>query len=55
VILDYTLISTIYSIEPAMFCITQFSPKKVIILREEDANETKLNVEKMLIDIVGSS
>ncbi|MBM4241953.1 MAG: CRISPR-associated transcriptional regulator Csa3, partial [Euryarchaeota archaeon] len=51
--MDYTLISTIYSLEPAMFCITQFSPKKVVLLREEDATETKLNVEKMLKDTVG--
>jgi len=51
--MDYTLISTIYSIEPAMFCITQFSPKKVVLLREEDAVETKLKVEKMLTDTVG--
>ena len=35
--MDYTLISTIYSIEPIMVCITQFSPKKVVLLREEDA------------------
>ena len=32
-----TLISTIYSLEPVMTCITQFSPNKVILIREEDA------------------
>ena len=50
---DYTLISTIYSIEPVMICITSFSPKRVVLLEEEDAPEEKLKVEKILQDTVG--
>lgn len=52
--MDYTLISTIYSIEPIMVCITQFSPKKVVILREEDAPQTKIKVEQIITETVGN-
>ena len=51
--MEYTLISTIYSIEPIMVCITQFSCKKVVLLREEDAPKEKLQVEKIIQDTVG--
>lgn len=51
--MKYALISTIYAIEPVMVCITQFSPKKVILLREEDAPPDKIRVEKMLSETVG--
>ncbi|MDO8869647.1 MAG: CRISPR-associated CARF protein Csa3 [Methanobacteriaceae archaeon] len=51
--MDTTLISTIYSIEPVMICITQFSPKKVILLREDDAPDEKTKVEQILNDTVG--
>ena len=51
--MDYTLISTIYSIEPVMVCITNFSPKKVVLLREEDAPKEQLKVEGILQDTVG--
>ncbi|PKL69061.1 MAG: CRISPR-associated transcriptional regulator Csa3 [Methanobacteriales archaeon HGW-Methanobacteriales-1] len=51
--MDTTLISTIYSIEPVMVCITQFSPKKVILLREDDAPNEKTKVEQILNDTVG--
>lgn len=51
--MEYTLISTIYSIEPAMFCVTQFSPKRVVLLREEDATKEKIRAEQMLRDTVG--
>ena len=51
--MDYTLISTIYSIEPIMVCITQFSCKKVVLLREEDAPQAKLQVEQIITDTVG--
>jgi CRISPR-associated protein Csa3 len=51
--MDTTLISTIYSIEPVMICITQFSPKKVILLREDDAPAEKNKVEQILNDTVG--
>ncbi|MTK63501.1 MAG: CRISPR locus-related DNA-binding protein [Methanobacterium sp.] len=52
--MDYTLISTIYSIEPIMVCITQFSPKKVVLLREEDAPPAKLKVEQIISETVGN-
>jgi len=52
--MDYTLISTIYSIEPIMVCITQFSPKKVVLLREEDAPQAKLKVENIITETVGN-
>ena len=52
--MDYTLISTIYSIEPIMVCITQFSPKKVVLLREEDAPKEKLKVEQIITETVGN-
>jgi CRISPR-associated protein Csa3 len=51
--MDYTLISTIYAIEPVMFCITNFSPKKVVLLREEDAPKDKLKVEETLAETLG--
>jgi CRISPR-associated protein Csa3 len=52
--MEYTLISTIYSIEPIMVCITQFSPKKVVLLREEDAPQAKLKVEEIIRETVGN-
>jgi len=52
--MDYTLISTIYSIEPIMVCITQFSPKKVVLLREEDAPTPQLKVEEIIKETVGN-
>jgi CRISPR-associated protein Csa3 len=52
--MDYTLISTIYSIEPIMVCITQFSPKKVVLLREEDAPPAKIKVEQIITETVGN-
>jgi CRISPR-associated protein Csa3 len=51
--IENTLISTIYSLEPVMACITRFSPKKLILLREEDAPEKKLEAERMLTETVG--
>lgn len=52
--MEYTLISTIYSIEPIMVCITQFSPKKVVLLREEDAPQAKIKVEQIISETVGN-
>jgi CRISPR-associated protein Csa3 len=51
--MENTLISTIYSLEPVITCITRFSPKKVVILREEDAPEKKIESERMLNETVG--
>ena len=48
-----TLISTIYSLEPVMTCITQFSPNKVILIREEDAPDKIKEAERMLRETVG--
>jgi CRISPR-associated protein Csa3 len=52
-IMENTLISTIYSLEPVMACITRFSPQKLVLLREEDAPEKKLEAERMLNETVG--
>ena len=51
--MNTTLISTIYSIEPVMVCITKFSPNKVILLREENAPKAKTKVEETLLDTIG--
>lgn len=51
--METTLISTIYSIEPVMICITQFSPKKVVLLREDKAPKEKNKVEQTLNETVG--
>lgn len=51
--METTLISTIYSLEPVMACITHFTPKKLILLREEDSPEKKVEAERMLKETVG--
>ncbi|PAV05451.1 CRISPR-associated transcriptional regulator Csa3 [Methanobacterium bryantii] len=51
--MENTLISTIYSIEPVMFCITQFSPQKIVLLREEDSDSKQREAERMLKETVG--
>ncbi|MCC7550814.1 MAG: CRISPR locus-related DNA-binding protein [Methanobacterium sp.] len=51
--MENILISTIYSLEPVMSCITQFSPNKVILLREEDAPDKIKESERMLQETVG--
>lgn len=51
--MNTTLISTIYSIEPVMVCITKFSPTKVILLREENTPKEKTKVEETLQDTIG--
>ncbi len=48
-----TLISTIYSIEPVMVCITQFSPNKIILLREENTPKEKTKAETTLQETIG--
>jgi len=52
--MEYTLISTIYRLEPVMFCVTQFSPKKIILLSEEDAPKEKLEALRILMETVGT-
>ncbi|MDO5835807.1 MAG: CRISPR-associated CARF protein Csa3, partial [Methanobacterium sp.] len=51
--MENTLISTIYSLEPVMACITQFSPDKIILLREENPPDKILEAERMLQETVG--
>ncbi len=47
------LISTFYSVEPVMVCATNFTPKKLIVLTEEDAPEEKKRAEQLLKDSIG--
>ena len=51
--MENTLVSTIYSLEPVITCITLFSPKKVVILREDDPPQKKIESERMLNETVG--
>ncbi|AUB56278.1 MULTISPECIES: CRISPR-associated CARF protein Csa3 [Methanobacterium] len=51
--MENTLISTIYSLEPVMACITQFSPNKIILLREENPPDKIVEAERMLQETVG--
>lgn len=37
-----------------MVCITRFSPKKVVLLREEDAPQAKIKVEQIINETVGN-
>jgi len=43
-----TLISTIYSLEPVIICVTRLSPSKIILLSEEGAPEKKVQSEEMI-------
>ncbi|MDD3874181.1 MAG: CRISPR-associated CARF protein Csa3 [Methanosarcina sp.] len=43
-----TLISTIYSLEPVIICVTRLSPSKIILLSEEGANEKKVQSEETI-------
>jgi CRISPR-associated protein Csa3 len=51
--METVLISTIYDVEPVMMCITKFSPKKVILLTEDDASEVMKNSEETLANAFG--
>jgi len=50
---NLTLISTIYSLEPVIVCVTRLSPSKLILLTEEGTDEKKLRSEKTLEDTFG--
>ncbi|NJD53001.1 MAG: CRISPR locus-related DNA-binding protein [Candidatus Methanoperedens sp.] len=50
---NLTLISTIYSLEPVIVCVTRLSPVKLILLTEEGTDEKKLRSEKTLEDTFG--
>lgn len=52
--METTLISTVYSIEPVMICITQFSPKKVVLIMEEEPPKEKEQVQKIIEDTLGN-
>jgi CRISPR-associated protein Csa3 len=43
-----TLISTIYSLEPVIICVTRLSPSKIILLSEEGAPEKKVQSEEII-------
>lgn len=45
---NLTLISTVYSLEPVIVCVTRMSPIKIILLTEEGVNEKKLRSEDTL-------
>ncbi|MGD9627126.1 MAG: CRISPR-associated CARF protein Csa3 [Methanobacteriales archaeon] len=52
--METTLISTVYSIEPVMICITQFSPRKVVLIMEEEPPKEKEQVQKIIEDTLGN-
>ncbi len=45
---DFTLITTLYTLEPVLICVTRLSPSKIIILTEEDTAEKKVHAEQLL-------
>jgi CRISPR-associated protein Csa3 len=45
---DFTLITTLYTLEPVLICVTRLSPSKIIILTEEDTAEKKVQAEQVL-------
>lgn len=45
---NVSLIATFYAIEPVMLCIKEFSPDRIILIREEDAPEKKLATEDLV-------
>jgi len=52
--METTLISIVYSIEPVMICITQFSPRKVVLIMEEEPPKEKEQVQKIIEDTLGN-
>jgi len=50
---ETTLISTIYDVEPVMICITKFSPKKVILLTENNGSDVMKESEETLANAFG--
>jgi CRISPR-associated protein Csa3 len=45
---DLTLITTLYTLDPVLVCITRLSPTSVIILTEDGAVDKKVQAEQML-------
>lgn len=52
-IMTNTLISTIYSLEPVMFCITHFSPKKIVLLIDKEPDNKQSEAIRMLNETIG--
>ena len=50
---NLTLISTIYTLDPVIVCVTRLSPSKLILLTEEGAVEKKLRSEQTIEDTFG--
>jgi CRISPR-associated protein Csa3 len=50
---NLTLITTIYALEPVIFCVTRLSPSKIILLTEENTIEKKARAEQTIIDTFG--
>ncbi|MCD4843699.1 MAG: CRISPR locus-related DNA-binding protein [Methanosarcinales archaeon] len=50
---NLTLISTIYTLEPVIVCVTRLSPSKLILLTEEGTIEKKLRSEQTIEDTFG--
>jgi CRISPR-associated protein Csa3 len=51
--METTLISTIYDVEPVMICITKFSPKKVLLITEDNGSEVMKESEETLTNAFG--
>lgn len=51
--MDTILISTVYDVEPVMICITKFSPRKVILLTENNAPSVMKESEETLANAFG--
>ncbi|RBQ22519.1 hypothetical protein ALNOE001_19000 [Candidatus Methanobinarius endosymbioticus] len=51
--METTLISTIYDVEPVMICITKFSPKKVLLLTEDNGSDVMKESEETLANAFG--
>ncbi|MBZ9570900.1 CRISPR locus-related DNA-binding protein [Methanobrevibacter sp. TMH8] len=51
--METTLISTIYDVEPVMICITKFSPKRVLLLTEDNASDVMKESEETLANAFG--
>ena len=45
---NITLISTIYTLEPVIVCVTRLSPSKIILLTEDDVDDKKRSSEDTL-------
>ncbi|HJH28166.1 MAG TPA: CRISPR locus-related DNA-binding protein [Methanosarcinaceae archaeon] len=45
---NITLISTIYTLEPVVVCVTRLSPSKIILLTEDDVDDKKRSSEDTL-------